>query len=554
MKSCPSHLNAVGVVLAFSVCLRSDVAHALAPVAIGQNFTASTYNVDVAALPPDPNGAIGPHHFVEFINGSFAVFNKTNGLNVKRVTDLHFWSTAGVVVSPDDAVTDPRIIYDPTVQRWYASMVDASQSAVDPTLNANDFLFAVSDGADPTGTWHGFLFQADPDTGYFADFPTLGVDSNAVYISGDFFQGATSAMGAGLVSLPKADLLAATPTIANRTWFGIMDYAQRGQVLQPAICLDGSASGSVLAVTDIGNDSSPHSNLVSFAVLNAGGPGATLTAATSIPTSAWVVPDNPDFGQPLLTPTQPDGTSALMANDARLSAKVYAVGGMLYAVHNTELNSRIAISWYRVRAADNALFESGTIADPDLDLFFPSVTANSYGVVTIAFNGCSPGTFVSCFALVGQTLNGVTTFGNRLLLQSGAASYHGDDEVLAELLGNPPFSRWGDYCATSVDPTDPNRFWTIQMFPSDAANADVWSTQVTELLTAPQFPLAIMPAGTNVMLAWSSGATGYQLQSAASVAPPVTWSNVTQAALTNGSQLYVLLPASSRQQFFRLQK
>jgi hypothetical protein len=554
MKLHRSPFHAACWVFAFSICLRSVAAHAQALVAIGQNFTASTYNVDVTSLPPDPNGAIGPHHFVEFINGSFAVYNKTNSQIVKRVTDLHFWSTAGVVISPDDAVTDPRIIYDPAVQRWYASMVDASQSAVDPTLNANDFLFAVSAGADPTGAWHGFLFEADPDTGYFADFPTLGADSTAVYLSGDFYHGSATPIGPGLVSLPKADLLATTPTIANRTWFGVMDYAQRGQVLQPAICLDGSASGSILAVTDIGNDSSPHSNLVSFAVQNAGGPGASLTAATFIPTASWVVPDNPGFGQPLLTPTQPDGTTALMANDARLSAKVYAVGGVLYAVNSTELNSRIAIRWYRVRASDNVLLESGTIADPDLDLFFPSIAANPYGVVTIAFNGCGIGTDVSCFALVGQTVNGVTSFGTRLLLQNGATSYHGDDEAYAELLGNPPFSRWGDYGATSVDPTDPNRFWTIQMLPSDAANSDVWSTQVTELVTTPQFPLTILPAGTNVTLSWSSGATGYQLQLAASIAPSATWSNVTQAPLTNGSQLYVMLPTFTRQQFFRLQK
>jgi hypothetical protein len=357
-----------------------------------------------------------------------------------------------VVISPDDVTTDPRLIFDPAVQRWYASMVDASQSAVDPALNANDFLFAVSAGADPTGPWHGFLFQADPDTGYFADFPTLGVDSSAVYLSGGFCHGLSNPIGPGLVSLPKADLLAATPTIANRTWFGVMDYAVRGQVLQPAICLDGSASGRILAVPDI------------------------------------------------------------------------------------------------------ALLESGTIADPDMDLFYPSIAANPYGVVTVAFNGCSPSTSVSCFALVGQTANGVTSFSSRLLLQSGATSYHGDDEVYAELLGNPPFSRWGDYSATSVDPSDPNRFWTIQMFPSDIANADVWSTQVTELVTAPQFMLAIMPAGTNVTVSWSSVATGYQLQSAVGLDAPATWTNVMQVVLTNGSQISVTVPASAQQQFFRLQK
>jgi hypothetical protein len=92
------------------------------------------------------------------------------------------------------------------------------------------------------------------------------------------------------------------------------------------------------------------------------------------------------------------------------------------------------------------------------------------------------------------------------------------------------------------------------MFPSDIANADVWSTQVTELVTAPQFMLAIMPAGTNVTVSWSSVATGYQLQSAVGLDAPATWTNVMQVVLTNGSQISVTVPASAQQQFFRLQK
>jgi hypothetical protein len=322
-----------------------------------------------------------------------------------------------------------------------------------------------------------------------------------------------------------------------------MSYAERGQVLQPAICFDGSCTGSVVATSDYGNDSSPHSNLVSFAVQDAGAPGASLSASTFVPTDPWVVPDNADLGAPLLTPTQPDGTSTLMANDARLSAKVYAVNGILYAVHSTEFNSRIAIRWYRLRASDNVLLESGTIADPDLDLFFPSIAANPYGMVTIAFNGCGPGTTISCFALVGQTVNETTSFGSRLLLQAGATSYHGDDELLAQLTQTPPYlSRWGDYGATSVDPSDPNRFWTIQMYPSDAANSDFWSTQITELVTTPPFLLTIEPAGTNVTLAWPIGAVGYQLHSATNLALPAAWSLMGQTPLTNGSQLYVVRP------------
>src|ERR1041385_6227108 len=515
-------------------------------VTIGQNFLGSTFFVNSSALPPDSNGVIGPRHFVEFINGSFTVYNKTNGQSVKRITDLHFWSNAGLVLSTDAAVTDPRVIYDPTTQRWFASMVDFDANAPsDPTLEANDFLLAVSDTSDPTLTWHGFLFQADPDNGNFADFPTLGLDNDAVYLSGDMYHGEDNPIGAGLFSFPKADLVAATPSIARRTWHGVMPYTARGQVLQPANCFDGSTHGQILAVSDIGNDSDPHSNLVSFVVQKASESGATLSPSTFIPTLPWEVPDSPYLPAPSFAPIQPDGSDTLQANEARLSAKVFTVGGILYAVHNTLFNGRVAIRWYRVRASDNVLLESGTISDPNLDLIFPSIAANPAGVVVIGFNGCGLSTFITCYAMAGQTINGVTTFGNRIVLQASGVSYHD----LYEEYGLADTSRWGDYSSTSVDPNNPNRFWTIQMYASDS---DVWSTQITALTTVPQVLLSIKSIGTFVTVSWPI-VPGYHLTSATNLAGTVTWSNVSQTPVTNNNQLTVTLPTSANQQFFRLQ-
>jgi len=175
------------------------------------------------------------------------------------------------------------------------------------------------------------------------------------------------------------------------------------------------------------------------------------------------------------------------------------------------------------------LIEAGVITDPDLDLFFPSIAVNTNGTVVIGCNGSSINVNVSCYAIVGRTLNGITTFTSPLLLQAGATSYHGDDELLLQFEELPAFSRWGDYSATSVDPSDSSRFWTIQMYPSDAGNPDVWSTQITELLTSTAPLLSISPSGTNVMISWTSSATGYQLQSAASLASPVIWSGRNEA-------------------------
>jgi hypothetical protein len=122
------------------------------------------------------------------------------------------------------------------------------------------------------------------------------------------------------------------------------------------------------------------------------------------------------------------------------------------------------------------------------------------------------------------------------------------------LLGLPALSRWGDYSTISVDPNDPTRFWCVQMFPSDSANNDVWSTQITELVTSLSLPqLSITLTGTNAMVFWSSSAAGFYLQSTTNLVPPVVWSSVTKTSSTNGSIISVLVPVSDGQQFFRLQ-
>ena len=168
-----------------------------------------------------------------------------------------------------------------------------------------------------------------------------------------------------------------------------------------------------------------------------------------------------------------------------MGAAVYEVGGVLFAVQDTQVGGRSAIRWYRVDAASGTLLESGTVSDPNLDFSYPSIAANEEGVIVIGFDGSGLARFVSSYAIVGETVAGLTTFGVPLLLKEGVANYH-----YAPVSG---VSRWGDYSATSVDPEDSTRFWTIQQYVSAP---DVWSTQITELRVIPEPFAASLLAAT----------------------------------------------------------
>ena len=229
-------------------CLTLGPAHAALMLQIGKNFTAATYNVDSTAQPPDAGLAVGTNHVVEFLNGRFSVFTKSNAVRVQTKTDLAFWGSAGVTFPAGIDVSDPRILYDTASQRWFAAMID-----FDPSNEvSNRFLLAISATSDPTGLWRGIAWPADPMNGYFADFPTLGIDANGVYLSGNMFDAAGNAVAPLLVSLPKSDLLANPPVIANRTSFGLLDYSSYGEILQPAVTLGAASSAeAVLAVAKL---------------------------------------------------------------------------------------------------------------------------------------------------------------------------------------------------------------------------------------------------------------------------------------------------------------
>jgi hypothetical protein len=498
-------------------------------VAIGNNFTGSRYGVNSTYKPPDGDGCIGPGYFIEFVNGFFSIYSKTNGSRVQSMTDLNFWSSAGVSITSGWEVTDPRVLFDPASQRWFASQADFDPT---DTINSNHFLLAISVTNDPTKGWKGVKITGDPTGVNFADFPTLGFDANGVYLAGDMFDPSGNGLSQStLVSVPKSDLLLTTPTAANRTLFSGLPYSSWGAILQPAVCRDGSGSGVVLAMGDLGYDLGQHSTLFDFKVLNAASHSASLSGANTVNVPAYTIP--PD-------PYQPGGSSNLDDGDTRFSSIITCVGGNVYAVHGTQFNNNAALQWFRFNATNMALLETGIISDPVLDLYYGSIAVNPSGTVVIACNGSSPSNYISSYAFVGATVSGVTTFNSKLLLRSSTVTYQSVDPTTG-------LSRWGDYSSTSVDPLDPTRFWTLQLY---AASSTAWATQITELITAPPM-LSVAQSGANVILSWPSYGGGFTLQGTTNIGVSNTWTTVSQARTTNNGVISVSVPMTASR-FFRL--
>jgi hypothetical protein len=428
---------------------------------VQQNFAGLNLN-DVVRLtnstvtPPDTMGAIGPTDFVELINGGFAVYSKTTGQAIATESDAQFWKqTAGIQFTGD--ITDPRIIYDPTSGRWFASAVSVPSSNPGSPQGAvpNEFLLAVSNSADPTTGWRGFAIN--PNAGnLFLDFPRLGVTPDAVtLVANDFKNLNGSLQSETLVSIPKADLLSLSPTLAYATILNGLDLSRYGVTIQPVTSFGAPTGQTTLLATD--NNYYGLIDLTQLANAATAQPSLNAPAYISVPPTSL-----PNPAAQTNTPTQ------LETGDDRFSSEVYALGNNLWAVQDITVNGRAAIRWYEFNQQTNTLLQSGTIADASHDYFFPSIAANSFGDVVIGFSQSGPQEYASSYAVVGTSLGGVTTFGKPIQLKVGVATYSDGSSS----------SRWGDYSATSVDPIDPHSFWTVQEY---AAAPNIWATQITQI-------------------------------------------------------------------------
>lgn len=359
---------------------------------IGANFTGSNVNQS-NFIPPDTHGAIGQNHFVELINGQYAVYDKTTGLASERTNLDQFWRNAGV----GDAVGafDPRVFYDPTAAsgqgRWFAVSADNADSA------SSRYLVAVSNAADPTLGWKGFAIKGEASGDRWADFPTLGFDRDGLYLSSSLFPvtgnpGGVTDVRTSVIVLSKANVLNATAGAAPAfTRFDDQLGSDTGFTLQPLVSLDSDAYSAGL----LSNYSDDGTNDL-FRRVGLGGSvdSPTLVPGSFISVGALLV--NPPDAQ------QPGLLDLISTNDERLASTVYLQNGEIWGADGVNVGGRAGVRWFRIRASDNTLLDGGTISDPTNDYYFPSLAVNDNGSVVIGFTASGPNLFASSYAVVGS--------------------------------------------------------------------------------------------------------------------------------------------------------
>lgn len=460
------------------------------------DFGGPTLN-DAGAFPPDSQGAVGPTQYIAMINGRVRSYAKATGLpdGVLNVDTDVFWLPAmtpdgikvGNVTVTSNFTSDPRIRYDRLTQRWFAVMIDVPNNGSLP----NRIMVAVSDSATITGStvWSFFSFQASPTN--FADYPTLGIDANALYIGTNDFSTAGSFRNTSAFVVQKSSILGGGPIHATAFHNLLTSAGGAGPWTPQGVDNpDPAAAKGYFA----GVDNVTAGRLDIRTVTDPGGASPTLSSDFALTVPATTQPfDVPQAG----------GLGATQALDA-LDDRLYAAqirDGHLWTAHNISVdaagsaavNNRTAARWYEVDLAGTpSLVQSGTVFDPAATnprmYWIPTLAVNGQGDMVIGGSTAGVGAHPDAWFAGRRRGDPPGTVTAPTRYTAATADYNPCCD------NNKNIPRWGDYSFTSVDPTDDQTIWTIQEY---VASANVWGTRIAKVL-APS-PMAPTGAGQTLV-------------------------------------------------------
>ncbi len=325
---------------------------------------------------------------------------------------------------------------------------------------------AVSTSGDPTGTYSQYDFVYS-DT-LLNDYPHFGVWPDGYYMTVNEFQApGFGGVGAGVVAFDRIAMLAGLPATAIR-----FEILQEGGLLPSD--LDGLTpppAGSPNYVLTFDTDP-PRLSEWRFHADFATPADSTLTGPISIPISSFDVPVCGDPREACIE--QLDSSELLEDLGGRLMYRLAYrnFGDHESLVTNFTVNaaapgSQAAVRWCEVRDpnAVPVLYQEGTYAPDASHRFMGSIAMDAVGNIALGYSK-SDATMYPSLAVAGRLAEDTPgTLGAEDVFFSGTGSQ------------TDTGSRWGDYSAMSVDPTDDCTFWFTGEYYQTTGSYD-WHTRV----------------------------------------------------------------------------
>jgi hypothetical protein len=432
-------------------------------------------------IPPDPDGDVGPNHYVQMVNTAWAVYSKTGTRLLGPASLASIWAGFEVPDCEDNS-GDPIVLHDQLADRWILTQFTTAGLNVPAGTFYN--CVAVSTTADPTGSYYRYAFSTGPN---FPDYPKYGVWPNAYFATTREF-GQVDFAGIGVYALERAKMLRGNPAAravsvligpatgapAYLTGDGWLPSDWDGNRRPPA----GSPNYIVGTQDDEGPYGAPFDaiNLFQFDVSWGPTPTATFTGPTVLPVAEFdsIYPCDP--ANPRQCIPQPDTDVELdilsyrQRPTWRLAYRNFGTHESLVTSQSVEARPGIAgMRWYELRRPGNQplVYQQGTYAPADdLNRWMGSIAQDKRGNMALGYSVSSETTYPG-IRYTGRLRNDVP---NQMPQGEG---------TIVEGSGSQtdPAARWGDYTAMHTDPVDNCRFWYTNQYYA-VTSARGWQTRI----------------------------------------------------------------------------
>jgi hypothetical protein len=521
-------------------------------------------NVD-GVLPPDTQGDVGVDYFVQWVNLSWAIFDKATGAlatgcpagpggQCGPFDGNSFWiGFGGACESTNNG--DPIVLYDHLAGRWLVSQF---------AINQGTQCVALSQTGDPRGSYDRWAFVVSPEQQN--DYPKLGVMPQAYYLTTRDFPFNQNNF-AGFTALDRTAMLAGDPA-AQFIKFGLTcdqnnnncpDYVQPPHVEGPPP--PAVTPGIFTKVWDddwegpwIGAGGSDGIRMWKFEP-----DFATPSSSTFV--ELPIVPSSADFDVNMCggsracipEPIPPSNTVCLEFNincpllDALSDGQMYRAQFRHWGTHNTLLiNNSVDVSgtdlagirWAELRDTGPGdsweLYQDGTYAPADGEnRWMGSIAMDADGNIALGYSVSSLDTFPSIRYVTREVADPLGLLpGGEVELIAGSGTQTSSS------------NRWGDYSSMSVDPTDDCTFWYTQEYIQTTGGAP-WRTRIGSF----RIPSC---SAASILVDPSGNDFGALQVGSASTALPVSITNdgsdpidITGIALTNSTDFLLDLSPST---------
>lgn len=420
------------------------------------SFAGLDLNTWGAGWPPDTQGDVGPNHYIQAVNTSIGIYNKT-GTQLAAFTFNTLFAGTG---TPCDAGNDgdPVVLYDNVSGRWIIS-----DFAWDNIQNGPYYeCIAVSQTADPvSGGWWFYGMRADDAAHpWLNDYPKMGAWQDGIYMTSNMFDCLTSTcssanyMGVRIWALNRNELINGLPLNYQYNDLGSAYFSlvpANAKVNMPAVgtpeYLMSRQTSTVMYTWKWAIDwaNSANSTLT--------GPLSTAIASHSTANSV------PQLGSSV----------SLDSLSPRLMVQLQYtnVSGTpaLWVTHSVSSGGIAGIRWYEFRnlSGTPSVYQQATYQPDATHRWMGSVAVDSQGNMAVGYSASS------------SSINPQIRYAGRLATDPLNNLSQGEATLISGTGSQTSYTRWGDYSALTVD-VDGCTFWyTTEYYITTGTN---WQTRI----------------------------------------------------------------------------